>query len=253
METAETIVNVKINKLFGVRAKKLLPLFQPLYKGGDDMNEVYIAIISSISTIILTYIKIKYDMYKNREERIDKKTDLAEHKIKNHIFFTMAISYKGDLYSKFILKNKGKETIFRYLLYYSIKIFETNFKIIANKIDNGNINIDELKEMNINAIEKSYRCIRELYERKDLTEDERISLKIVTDKFITWNQGRYNRLRTNVINVGTSEFYNNPISMEASILDLVNHTLYDMIDDAIISFDTINGDLNGLVFKGMRI
>lgn len=218
------------------------------------MNEVYIAIVSSLSTILLTYLKLKFDLKNKKLKAENKLQNTKIHKIKNHMFFTLVISLEGDLYSTFILQNKGKEAIFRFILYQTIKSIKNNFKILASKIDNGEIgDIDELKHLNIDAIEKAYRSVRELYNREDLSQDEKIALKITLDKFVMWNEVRYERLKININNITTSEFYDTPISMEAAILDVLSSALFDIISDAKSAFNTINGDLNGLIFKGVRI
>lgn len=214
-----------------------------------DINNIILTVISSIASIVITWIKMKRDA---SDKGIKKK--IVPSKLIDHMFFTKIISFKNNIYTSFTYDNKGKEELCRWILYNLLKSIDTNFKIVVNEIDkNKNLTKQEVIKLNVAGFEKSYREVRELYKSDNLTNDEIEILKIALPKFNKWNETRLEYMRMEFINIGQSHYYDTNEIIQAVILEMLSSHLSDLLNDARLSLNEINGSLTGKIFKGVEI
>ncbi|MGL5752586.1 MAG: hypothetical protein ACRCXT_18765 [Paraclostridium sp.] len=214
-----------------------------------DINNIILTVISSVASIVITWIKMKRDA---SDKGIKKK--IVPSKLIDHMFFTKIISFKNNIYTSFTYDNKGKEELCRWILYNLLKSIDSNFKIVVNEIDkNKNLTKQEVIKLNVAGFEKSYREVRELYKSDNLTNDEIEILKIALPKFNKWNETRLEYMRMEFINIGQSHYYDTNEIIQAVILEMLSSHLSDLLNDARLSLNEINGSLTGKIFKGVEI
>lgn len=214
-----------------------------------DINNIILTVISSVASIVITWIKMKKDASNKGVRMLG-----VPNKLIDHMFFTKIISFKNNIYTSFTYDNKGKEELCRWILYNLLKSIDSNFKIVVNEVDkNKNLTKQEVIKLNVAGFEKSYREVRELHKFENLTTDEIDVLKIALPKFNKWNESRLEYMRTEFINIGQSHYYDTNEIVQAVILEMLSSHLSDLLNDARLSLNEINGSLTGKVFRGVEI
>ncbi|MGL4998364.1 MAG: hypothetical protein ACRC5T_05290 [Cetobacterium sp.] len=214
----------------------------------SNWTQVVALIISSIASISVTYLKMRYDL---RNKMVDKETAFKSTKLINHIFFTNIISLENTIYTNFSYESKGKEELCRFILFQLCKKLESNYKDLVHDIDAGNItDLNELKRLNIEKLELTYRYVRDIYLLEGLSDGDKEVLKVVVIRFNLWNGHRHDHLIETIKGITTSEYYTDTKTMQSVVLDSISAHITELVRDARITMDDMSGTLRGRVFRG---
>lgn len=176
-------------------------------------------------------------------------------KLERHHIFTRLDTLKNHINVNFSLPNKGKEVLFKDMLLTNLDIWKENLKELAVILDETCDSMDAVTFQNtiLNHFEKGLNEFSSYYKGQGYTYDEQLSLDLVMAKFNRWNYPRINSFRDTLMIVCTSQFYLDHRIKSAVILDMYISLFVDTISDAESTIGEINGDLRGLVFKGITI
>lgn len=155
----------------------------------------------------------------------------------------------------FTLKNKGKEAMFKDMLLMHLDIWGDNVMKLATQLEECDDDIDGITFENIilNHFEKGLKDFSNYYKNSNFTYDEQVGLDLVMAKFNKWNYPRTKMFRETLLVVCNSQFYMSQKVKSAVILDMYISHFVDTISDAELTVNDINGDLKGLVYKGITI
>lgn len=219
-----------------------------------DITKVTIAFITGLfgllSGIITTYIK-----QKNTSKREDEQREAEKNLLINHYIFNKLTKLKNQVLQTFTLKNKGKELIFKDILSNQIMIYIKELTELAKNIDNGHI---KTSDHLLNSVLKSNNNINDnlhnYYKNNSMyTEEEKKALDIVMSKYDNWEISYTENLLENIGTCCNSQFYNS-IDIKASVIfDIYLTCAVELINSAQKTLNCLNGDLRGLVFKGVRL
>lgn len=202
-----------------------------------------------VMTSILTYLITKY--INNREKG-------QVYKLKEHYLFSrLSIIRDKNIAINLTLKNKVKEKIFKDILIQQIKCIEKEATKLSEKIDanpksynNNNLLLSEFNK----TIEDIYSKLYVFYKYSDeYSEEDKRTISIVMDKFYKWNDERYENLIEKNTVIVTSVFYNSSQEKTCAFFDNLLTVLSEQLSNAEITFNSINGDLKGLKFKGEEV
>jgi|GEM_PF-5086709 len=209
------------------------------------------AILTSIIAIVSTYVGIK----KKRKKDSNDKENKEKLKLIYHPAFTRIEYNKNTIKNCFDIKNKGKEILFKEIIIKHLDIYKTNLKEFAIHIDN-NICIDynELENRSMEVLNKIVSELNSFYinEMSYSSEEKRV-LEIVLDKYQLWNNHRERIAVEMIQNVCGSVFYPSVYSKSVTILDIFLFLITDAVHEADKTLNGLNGDLKGLVFRGVMI
>lgn len=213
-----------------------------------DAN-VQVAIITGAFGIITTILAWFLGKRNNQHE----KTDAP--KLANHHIFTRLEMLKNHIDVNFTLPNKGKEVLFKDMLLNNLSIWKLNLTELALKLDDMSENVDLVTFQNtiLNHFEKGLNDFSNYYKTQGYTYDEQVSLDLVMAKFNRWNYPRINCFRDTLMIVCNSQFYLDYRIKSAVIMDMYISLFVDTMSDAESTIGEINGDLRGMVFKGITI
>ena len=215
------------------------------------MNDVLVEFVAGVfgilSIIVGAVVSKKQKSKKQEEAHLPK---LVEH----HIFARIEM-LKNHIEVSFTLPNKGKEALFKDLLINNLEVWKHNLKELAEELD-GNceeLDITSFQNTILGKFEEGLYSFSSYYKTKDYTYDEQVALDIVMAKFNKWNYPRVKAFRDTLMIVCTSQFYLDHCVKSAVIMDMYISFLVDIIGDAESTIGEINGDLRGLVFRGITI
>ena len=217
-----------------------------------EMVKAITAVLTSVLAIMGTYVGIKKKIKKNSndEERKDDRVKLSYHPV-----FTRIEYNKNIIKNCFELKNKGKEILFKELITKHLDIYKLHLKEFVNYIDN-NIDIDynELENRSMEVLNKIINELNSFYiSDSSYSSEEKKVLEIVLDKYQSWNNHRQNIAVGMINNVCGSVFYPDVYSKSVTILDIFLFLVTDVVDEADKTLNSLNGDLKGLIFRGVMI
>lgn len=212
-----------------------------------DAN-IIVAIITGLfglATIVLTWCLSR----KPKEKRI------TTPKLEGHHIFTRLDTLKNHIDVNFTLPNKGKEILFKDMLITNLNVWNTNLRALAIELDNKCDQMDSVEFQNtiLGHFEKGLQEFASYYRTQNYTHEEQIGLDLVMAKFNKWNYPRVNSFRETLMIVCTSQFYLDHRIKSAVILDMYISFFVDTISDAESTIGEINGDLRGIVFRGVTI
>jgi hypothetical protein len=209
------------------------------------------AILTSIIAIAGTYVGIKKKIKRNSndEESSDKL------KLIYHPTFTRIEYNKNEIRNCFELKNKGKEILFKEIIIKHLDIYKIYLKEFVIYIDNNTcIDYNELENRSIEVLNKIINELNCFYiSDNSYSSEEKKVLEIVLDKYQLWNNHRQNIAVEMIKNVCGSVFYPSVYSKSVTILDVFLFLVTDAVDEAEKTLNGLNGDLRGLVFRGIMI
>lgn len=215
------------------------------------MNDVLVELIAGVfgilSIVVGAIVSKKQKAKKHEEVHLPK---LVEH----HIFARIEM-LKNHIEVSFSLPNKGKEELFKDLLLSNLDVWKENLKELAEELDKDSEELDITAFQNaiLGKFEEGLYSFSSYYKVKDYTYDEQVALDLVMAKFNKWNYPRVKAFRDTLMIVCTSQFYLNHRVKSAVIMDMYISFLVDIISDAESTIGEINGDLRGMVFKGITI
>lgn len=191
-----------------------------------------------------------------------KKEEPSTHvKLKHHPVFARLKAYQSYVKTGFYMENKGKQEVFRCLLLTEIQNRYDLLYALAEDVEgcmsgctakNAN-DCNWLYNKNIEALGQGLEMLNTFYINGGFTEQEQSVLKIVLTKFNKWHEPRIKRMEETLPLVCNSKFYPDCYTRQAVIFDMYLGTISDMINDAERTLNEINGDLTGMVFRGITI
>lgn len=221
--------------------------------------EVMVALISAAGSLLGIGMKAYFSFRKVRlEYEIEQKKELLEKpKLSTHVLFNRLTMYMTQVETTFCIVNKGKEAVFKCLLIAKIKIGYDSLLKLAEDIDkkletDGNISSEGLYDLfRANLSENLKEMELFFLKNSSYTPDEQECLKIVNKKFECWHYPRTQYLGETIYTICcASLFYKDAYSKSVSIFDTYCSIYSDLLNDAQHTLNSLNGDLNGLKFKG---
>lgn len=212
------------------------------------INTIITAIITGTISITAFYIKEKI----KKKQEYEKSMNLC---LSEHPFFVRSEMLKRGIQTTFTLPNKGKEAVFKEIIYNLINILQTVLSEVSEKTDKCKIkDSTELYNEHIEALNKIMENHHNYYKINSLyTNEEQTVLDIVMRKFDLWNQNRIEFLQEQIMSVCNSSFYKTEKVKAAVILDLYLGTSVNILDDAARTLNNINGELRGFIFRNIKI
>ena len=176
-------------------------------------------------------------------------------KLERHHIFTRIETLKNHIEMSFTLPNKGKELLFKDMLINNLEVWKDNLTDLAHTLDETCESMDAVTFQNVilNHFEKGLNDFSMYYKTQAYTYDEQVSLDLVMAKFNRWNYPRIDAFRDTLMIVCNSQFYLDHKVKSAVIMDMYISLFVDTISDAESTIGEINGDLRGMVFKGVVI
>lgn len=209
---------------------------------------VITAIITGMFGLIGGAGKLIFDKRKSNAEE-------STPKLVNHPIFSRLDMVKNHIAMSFELQNKGKQEVFKDLLNSNIDIWSIVLKELAAELDILPSSIDsvELNTIIMKHFENGIREFNGYYKISRYTIDEQKCLDIVMAKFNKWNYPRIQTTHDRLQSICTSPFYADSKVKSAVILDLYLSYFIDILNDAESTLNELNGDLRGLVFRGVIV
>lgn len=172
-----------------------------------------------------------------------------------HPLFVRTNINKTNIMMYFTLENKGKEIVFKHILCQHMDIFNKHAKALCDKFTTKKIDDNEtLYAESVKALDGILNDLRNFYVNDDrYYQQEKYVLDIVMGKYNQWNQDRQKEMETRMFEICNSAFYPNLSNKMVAILDSFMFAMNDAVSDANKTLNSINGDLKGLVFKGVEI
>lgn len=212
------------------------------------LNQDLINLIEALTPIVTAIIgviggKKISDMNKSR-------TNLIDHPIFSRIEYNKIV-----ISNHFKLENKGKEKVFKEILTKHLEIYEKYIKEFCNYIDSNKVvDVTHLSNISIKTLNSIINDLCDFYKLDgSYTADEIKVFNIVMQKYNHWNHSREEEIFRRVNEITGSLFYPDTYSKALAILDTYLWVVNDTIADASVTLSKINGDLKGLVFKGVKI
>lgn len=174
---------------------------------------------------------------------------------RNHPLFVRANLNKTNIMMYFTLSNKGKEIVFKDILCKHMDIFNFHAKTLCDKYIAGNVSSgEELYVESVKVLDGILQDLRTFYVNDDrYYQQEKKVLDLVMSKYNHWNQERQMDMVSRMSEICNSAFYPTLNNKMVAILDALMFAMNDTVSDANKTLNNINGDLKGLVFKGVEI
>lgn len=173
----------------------------------------------------------------------------------SHPLFLRVRLNKTNIKSYFVLENKGKEIVFKDILCQHMDIYNKYAKILCDKYISKEIDDeDTLYSESVSALDGILTDLRTFYVSDErYSYQEKKALDIVMSKYNHWNQERQTDMTNRMLEICNSAFYPSLNNKMVAILDSLMFAMNDTVSDANKTLNNINGDLKGLVFKGVII
>lgn len=173
--------------------------------------------------------------------------------LNKHPIFSRADLNKNIVLTYFTLDNKGKETVFKDILVNHMDIYKNNISDLCTNIELIN-NSNDLYSLSVDTMNKIIHDIRTFYKDNEAyTNKDKEVLDIVIAKYNNWDYDRELEVITRIQEICGSTFYPDVHTKAVTILDTFLFSMNDTVSAANRTLNSINGDLKGLVFKGVEI
>ena len=179
--------------------------------------------------------------------------------LENHPYFERVKAVKNEIKRTFQLPNKGKEILFKDILFTNLDILTERNLLLVRKIQkNEDVYKDTtiLHKEHLHNLEQILNDLSCYYENSaGYTKDEKEVLRIVMSKYSIWSKDRIHNMQDQIMQTCNSPFYaeSSPNVKTSIILDQYLSFTLDLVNSASQTLDKINGDLRGLVYKGITI
>ena len=172
-----------------------------------------------------------------------------------HPFFNRSESIKHHIDMTFTLDNKGKELVFKEILINQITIYQKYLYDFCLQIEQEELeNPQTLLEKCMKALDEMTYAHYNFYKQSSNYSLEEVEvLNKVMKKYVIWNTSNIKNLQGNISMICSSSYCTDVQTQAAVIMDLFVGILVSSLGDAMISFNTINGDLRGCSFRGVTI
>lgn len=218
-----------------------------------EMVKSISAILTSIIAIMGTYVGIKKKIKKDSN---DKENNNDKLKLIYHPTFTRIEYNKNAIKNCFELKNKGKEILFKEIITKHLDVYRFFLREFVIYIDDNNTCIDynELENRSMEVLNKIINELNYFYiNDRSYSSEEKKVLEIVLEKYQLWNNHRQDIAVEMIKNICGSVFYPSVYAKSVTILDVFLFLITDVVDEADKTLNSLNGDLKGLVFRGVMI
>ena len=175
--------------------------------------------------------------------------------LKNHHIFSRTEMLRNYIEMKFTLPNKGKELVFRDMILNYIKIWEKELAKLAEQLEevSDDVNSTEFQAIIMKSFNNGTHEFTNYYKNSSYSLDEQQCLGLVMAKFNTWNYQRVQSFGNSLLSVCNSQFYSTKTIKSAVIFDMYIQLFVDMANDAEQTIGSVNGDLTGLIFRGVTL
>lgn len=211
---------------------------------------VSVAVVTGIFGIVGMVIKHYFDNRSNKKAKAGevKALDLTQH----NIFLRLDI-LETHISVSFELPNKGKEIVFKHILIKKITFWRDSLMELAKELNNCREDSIDLCELVLKHDKEMKSRMQNFYNNADYTADEKTVLTIVMEKFYKWHYPRVQYANNSILSICNSPFYTSNVVRSSVIFDMYVGVFIDMLSDAESTLNSINGDLNGLEFRGYVI
>lgn len=218
-------------------------------------ENLVLEIIKGVSAITVATVTVSGGVFATKFFNNKNKNNCNKLKITVHPVFTRAELNKNVILTYFILENKGKEILFKEILINHMDIYKKHMIILCSNISsNEDINSNKLHCESVDAINNIIYDLRTFYKNNtNYNDEENKVLDIVMAKYNKWNRDREFEIITRIQEICGSPFYPDIYTKTVTILDTFLFAMNSTVSDASKTLDSINGDLKGLVFRGVEI
>lgn len=214
-----------------------------------DVEIIKLIITGIISPSVALGVKFYYD---KKQKDLDGFSDLS---LLEHPFFERMKCLRTQIQYSFELQNRGKQEIFKDILLHKLTIVIEEYWKMVNEVHSRRKDMEENELFNviIEHIREGLKIHESYYRSSEYTFDEQKALELVMDKFHKWDAPRLDNLTKSVEIICTSRFYKGVEVRTSIALDLLLSSFIDTVNDAELTLNELNGDLRGLIFKGITI
>lgn len=215
-------------------------------------ENLVLEIIKSVSAIAVACVTVCGGVFATKIFNKNKNNKL---KITSHPVFTRAELNKNVILTYFILENKGKEILFKEILINHMDIYKKHMVTLCDNISISDpVDSNKLHCESVDAINNIICDLRTFYKNNaNYNAEENKVLDIVMGKYNKWNRDREFEIITRIQEICGSPFYPDIYTKTVTILDTFLFAMNSTVSDASKTLDSINGDLKGLVFRGVEI
>jgi hypothetical protein len=220
-----------------------------------DAEVLKLIITGIISPTVALLVKYIYD---KKTKELDKSTQKSEDvhiSLADHPFFERMKILRTHIQYSFELQNKGKQEVFKDILIAKFNIVIEEYWKMVEEIEARKETLTELELYNllIDHIREGLKAHEVYYRTSDYTIQEQKCLELVMKKFNKWHAPRIESVFQSIQNVCNSKFYSGSITKASVALDVLLGAFVDIINDAELTLNELNGDLKGLKFKGIQM
>jgi hypothetical protein len=185
--------------------------------------------------------EVRISIEESTKKRMDKKTSF----MRNHPFFS-TIDYLIDVKIPGIhFKSTFKRAAFTDILTFKLRASQDVFRIFVSNESNLNVEAIEFRNFATKAMKDSYT--------KFMADCERAGIPpVVMDSFNSWVNPLTRFIFSTVENICDSKIYELNVDKLNAILSVNLALLEEMISNIELYLDEINGDFNGLVYRGIK-
>jgi hypothetical protein len=214
----------------------------------EVLKLVITGVVSPTVALIAKYIIDK----KSKEPGL---TGNVEVDLKNHPFFERMKCLRTHIQYTFELPNKGKQEVFKDILINKFNIAIDEYWSMIKDIDTQKKTLSDTELYNIvvDHIREGLKKHEAYYLGSSFTADEKRCLEIVLQKFNKWHAPRIDNVLQTIQSVCSSRFYSGVVTKGSVVLDVLQGSYVDIINDAELTLNEINGDMRGLMFKGIKL
>lgn len=210
------------------------------------MKDITVSLIFPIIVSIVSYIIIDTIGKRKKKEIFN----CSEH----YIFSRLKSIKKINIAINFKLKNKGKELIFKSILESQIDCIIEEAISIVTDVKGKKEDDAYIRERLSDGLDSIFSKLYTFYMLDDShSQEDKNTIKKVMDKFYKINEERVNRLYENIIIINSSVFYKSYDDKVCAFFDMLISLVQEQLSTAEATFNNINGDLKGLIFKGVVI
>ncbi len=213
------------------------------------MKEYYLAIIGGVISAGLLLLR----WLLNRREN---KTELPKMKFHNVFKILDGLIIRADTFK---VKDYGKQLALRYVLRRALQIFEEEMKTLADHIDDckstdctADNRMRHIVNLNNDCINSALAKIGALAE-VEREETDRIVLRVIVEKLHDHIAQKIETLLNSITDVASIEAIGDCRVKQYLIFTIYGAIIATMYIDLQVVSDDINGDLDGMIFKGELI
>jgi len=202
------------------------------------------SILIYILILIIQYYKMKFFNDLDNSMNID---SLHNHPIFNRTENLLKqVDYTLDF-------DKGRSKLIQDIIYKKYEMSLKYFKKMVTEIesdDNNDLNLHDLHMKYKNKIEKDFSDL-DNYEIR--CEEEKEALKVAIKEFQKFQHHREEFIRGISLNIESSDFYGNNRVKLYALLNTYMGVFVDILHDAQLTLNNINGRISGKEYKGCKI